>query len=460
MKEPFDFNDLAYLSVPLPDDIAALHHMGRYTEELSRIDEILAITPDIVMKKRLTLAKFIAQGLIADYNTDEPTLVRQIQEKFPAFTSAHLREIMDMGHADYIRRPDGFYFESAARSNILNCCDPYLRRLTEPDYTPPTVNESLRDTLRYMKEHGGRAVRYTVKESVWVEESAVREGTMFRAWLPYPALTPEIKDRKLLSASHKTTICDGPIATAYTEFPYHSGEKYEIELSFVNAVPYFDVTDEGVSPDQPILSEYLCEKLPHIQFTPYLRLLEKEITGGHPNPLVRARRIYEYITHHVCYSYMREYRYIENIPLFAALNHRGDCGVQALLFITLARISGIPAKWQSGNYITPGRVGSHDWALFYVSPYGWMQCDPSAGGDALRQGDMVAHDFYFCHADTNRYISCTDFQCQLSPAKTYMRLDPYDNQSGEAEYVDAVLRGDDLWLRKEVIKAETCPEER
>ncbi len=458
MKEPFDFSDLAYLSIPLPDDIAALHYMGRYAEELTRIDEILAITPDAAMRKRLTLAKFIARGLTEDYNTDEPTLISKIQEKFPAFTSAHLREIMDIGHADYIRRPDGFYFESAARSNILNCCDTYLRRITEPDYIPGVEDEFLHANIRCMQEHGGRAYRYTVREKVWVDDSAVREGAIFRAWLPYPAVTPEITDRKLLSASHETKITDGPIATAYAEFPYHAGEKYEIELAFTNAVKYIEITDEGVAPDQPIMPEYLSEKLPHIQFTPYLRLLEREITGGHPNPLVRARRIYEYITHTVRYSYMREYRYIENIPMFAAINHRGDCGVQALLFITLARISGIPAKWQSGNYITPGHIGSHDWALFYVAPYGWMQCDPSFGGGAYRRGDMVVHDFYFCHADAYRYIACTDFQCQLSPAKTYMRLDPYDNQSGEAEYADAVLRGDDLWLRKEVVSAEDLTE--
>ncbi len=184
MKEPFDFNDLAYLSIPLPDDIAALHHMGRYTEELTRIDEILAITPDNAMKKRLTLARFIAQGLTEDYNTDEPTLISKIQEKFPAFTSVHLREIMDMGHADYIRRPDGFWFESGARSNILNCCDTYLRRITEPDYPGSGPDEFLRANIAYMQDHGGRAYRYTVREKVWVDDSAVRDGAILRAWLP------------------------------------------------------------------------------------------------------------------------------------------------------------------------------------------------------------------------------------------------------------------------------------
>lgn len=454
MTEPFDYRDLAYLAVALPDDIAALHGMGRYKEELERIEALRSMTPDAVMKKRLQLQAFQTRGLLDDYLTDADTLVEQIREAFPAFTVAHLHEIMDMGHADYIRRPDGFYFESGARANILNCCDGYLRRITDPEYREPTEDAFLRENIRHIETHGGRAYRYTVRERVWLDDSAMREGAMLRAWLPYPARTPELTERTLLSASHETTVCDGPIATAYTAFPYRAGEVYDITLSFVNTARYAEITDDGVSAEQPPMPAYLGEKLPHIVFTPYLRMLEREITGGHPNPLVRARRIYTYITHNVRYSYMREYRYMENIPMFAACNRRGDCGVQALLFITLARISGIPAVWQSGNYITPNHIGSHDWALFYIAPYGWLQCDPSFGGGAYRRGDMLVHDFYFCHADAYRYITCTDFQCQLSPAKTYMRFDPYDNQSGEAEYADRILTWGDIGLDKTVISAE------
>ena len=216
----------------------------------------------------------------------------------------------------------------------------------------------------------------------------------------------------------------------------------------------YNIDESWVTDAHPYMPQYLDEQYPHIVFTPYLRMLEKEITGGKGSPLTRARRIYEYITHNVKYSYMREYRYLDNIPMYAALNHRGDCGVQALLFITLCRISGIPARWQSGNYIRPDHIGSHDWAQFYVAPYGWLQCDPSFGGGAYRIGDDLVHDFYFCHADPFRYISCTEFQMQLSPAKKFMRLDPYDNQSGEAEYDDMVLNPDDVCTWKEVVDAE------
>ena len=135
------------------------------------------------------------------------------------------------------------------------------------------------------------------------------------------------------------------------------------------------------------MEEYLKEQYPHIRFSPYLTSLAREIAGEEKDPLEIARRIYDYITTKVQYSYMKEYSLITDIPQYCARNLRGDCGVQALLFITLCRICGIPAKWQSGLYANPAYVGPHDWAMFYVEPYGWLYADPSFGGSAYASGD-------------------------------------------------------------------------
>ncbi|MFU1825049.1 transglutaminase-like domain-containing protein, partial [Enterococcus faecium] len=83
--------------------------------------------------------------------------------------------------------------------------------------------------------------------------------------------------------------------------------------------------------------------LPHIRFTPYLRNLADEIVGDESNPLKKARLIYDFVTTKIHYSFMREYFTISNISEYAATNLKGDCGVQAILFITLCRIAGIPA---------------------------------------------------------------------------------------------------------------------
>ena len=115
--------------------------------------------------------------------------------------------------------------------------------------------------------------------------------------------------------------------------------------------------------------------------------------------------------------------------------------MQALLFITLCRCAGIPARWQSGLCAEPNDVGMHDWAMFYVAPYGWMFADPSYGGGAHRAGNEARRLHYFGNLDPYRMVANCEFRAPFDPPKKHWRHDPYDNQAGEIEYEDRGLRG-------------------
>ena len=78
------------------------------------------------------------------------------------------------------------------------------------------------------------------------------------------------------------------------------------------------------------------------------------------NPLIKARKIYDYVTTVPTYSFMPPYFCVEDLPGFMATRLKGDCGVFSLLFITLCRAAGVPARWQSGLYTTPMEIGCHD----------------------------------------------------------------------------------------------------
>ena len=140
---------------------------------------------------------------------------------------------------------------------------------------------------------------------------------------------------------------------------------------------------------------------------------------------------------------MRQYAAITNIPEYCAYNQKGDCGVQAILFITLCRIIGIPAKWQSGLHVDPYSAGCHDWAEFYVEPYGWLFADPSFGGGALRNNDKERWNFYFGNLDPFRMVANSDFHYDFYPERKFLRHDPYDNQVGEIEYSDRPLKSNE-----------------
>ena len=98
----------------------------------------------------------------------------------------------------------------------------------------------------------------------------------------------------------------------------------------------------------------------------YIRELALELSKGADSPLEKARRFYDYITLHMTYTYMPSYFSLENIAENCARSFTGDCGVFALLFLTLCRFVKIPACWQSGLITEPDFCGAHDWVRFYI----------------------------------------------------------------------------------------------
>lgn len=203
---------------------------------------------------------------------------------------------------------------------------------------------------------------------------------------------------------------------------------------------------------------YLGEQLPHIHFSSYLKGITEEITGGETDPLRKARRIYDYITTHLMYSFVRSYFAIPRLVDYAATGWKGDCGIQALLFITMCRIAGVPARWQSGLYTRPEDPGCHDWAMFYAEPYGWLYADCSFGGSAERMGCEERRRFYFGNLDPFRMPSCCQFQADFIPPSEGLRQDPYDNQTGEAEYPDRMLQREETKTIHQVVEfsVATC----
>lgn len=134
------------------------------------------------------------------------------------------------------------------------------------------------------------------------------------------------------------------------------------------------------------LPEDISENRPHIAFTPYLQQLTERVVDGLEDQLDRARAIYDYLTLHIDYRYQPPYLLLGSIADDCAHSLRGDCGVMALTFITMCRIAGVPARWQSGLYVAPDSVGSHDWAEFYTPQTGWLNADVSFGSSARRMG--------------------------------------------------------------------------
>lgn len=151
---------------------------------------------------------------------------------------------------------------------------------------------------------------------------------------------------------------------------------------------------------------------------------------------------------------MPAYFGLENIAENCARNFTGDCGVFALLFLTMCRCAGIPARWQSGLTAEPDFCGGHDWTIFFVHPYGWLHADPSYGIAAVRAGNEERRKFYFGNIDAYRMVANDTFQASFFIDKDHWRADPYDNQVGEMETADRGLRYHEYERSKEVLLCE------
>ncbi len=454
----FNHDDIKYLALELPDSVKYSKHIGDWFGEICEIDKHLAGELPHALRSRLVIERVIAEHMAKDYRRDLDGLLRGLQERYPALGMSELCEIVRAGHVDYIYR-GGFsklYFQNSAAANIFSCHADYLERLTDPGAEPASeFDRFAKENIEIMRRQGGRAFRFTVEETLAPAPLFEREGERIRVHLPYPApsCSQPANEIKLLSCSHKGVyISDSASCTAYIENLHLAGEVYSVRFSYVNRAVYVEPDPAAILAEQP---RFFTEELyPHIRFTPLISELASEIAGSEKNPLLLARRVYDWVTKNIKYSYMREYLCIDNIPEFAILNRRGDCGVMALTFITLCRRLGIPAVWESGSRVTPTSIGSHDWAKFYVAPYGWLYADLSFGGGALRRGERDIWNYYFGNLDPFRLVANTDFQQPFDPPKEFMRADPYDNQTGEAEYEEYGLGPGETIKKRRVISAE------
>ncbi len=451
--EKFDYSDIKSLAIEMPLEINCYKYAGDFEGEIAAIDRYLSKNslPDELVA-RLNIEKFIAGEMKDNYKTDFYNIFNRLKSEFPNLTEEMLETFIDNGHGDFIVKDGNRLFEDSAYINLKRIKGDYLRKLADPEYYDKSNFELRNENHGIMCEKGHRAFRYTIRE--WIKPTVSEEyaGKLIRVHLPFPAECPEQFEIKLLSSTEDPYISKAEQRTVFFEKPYVPGEEFFVEYSYINKAVYKDITPLIAKEGNP--GFFLEEQYPHVRFTPYIKMIAKELKGNDTNPLLLARRAYEWVTHNVGYSYVRPYVCIENISEFAAINRRGDCGVMSTLFITLCRALGVPAKWQSGLYTTPYEIGCHDWAMFYVEPYGWLYADLSMGESTARCGEKILYNHYFGNLDPFRTVTCNDFQKQFEPPKSFMRCDPYDNQMGEAEFEDAGLFFGDWKSGREVISSE------
>jgi len=428
------------LSCPLPEDIEKLKRAGYFGLALELIDMRLTKSLPAMLRERLILEKTLIAVYQKDYCFTKQEALDKMRGRIEGFTEAEFDLLWKEGFIDWHFVEGEMKFLRSFADNVIKTRPDVAARQIDP--APDHSKEMLDSVIAVMKKRGSAAFRLHITHSLTISPEAYRPGRQISAYIPLPMEAGMVEGFEILSlsgggqASHPL----GPARNAHFAAPSAStGHSFVADYTYLSRARYVTpkAEDALLASEQPDFET--GELLPHIAFTPYLKDLAAEVAGGETNPVALARKCYDYVTTHVMYSYMRDYLAIENIQNFVSTSFKGDCGVQALFFISLCRALGIPARFHSGLFAAPWDIGCHDWAQFYIEPYGWLYADPSFGGAAYRAGAMERWDFYFGNLEPFRMAANCAFQAPFDPPMKYLRYDPYDSQLGEAEYDDGPI---------------------
>ncbi|MDK2973534.1 MAG: hypothetical protein PWP23_3289 [Candidatus Sumerlaeota bacterium] len=441
----------------ITQELTALQEAGRFSEADAMARKLLNESAgDFTTEQRRALEFEVerVRRTRMDYTVTEQELIDLIRERIPDLTDEEFHAWDKEGRFD-VRVIDGQkLYMNSSRANLFYRYPELKKRRTGNSIGTwrKFIWECYEQTRAQHDGTGALTVepeKFELTMTITVDAGAVPAGETIRCWMPYGQQFESQSSVELLSASPAPAWINNPtypMRSLYFEQPSKGAEPTVFQAAFTTALAprYSPVDPEKVTrATRESFAEFdwfTREQPPHIRFTDEFRALEKEIASGETNPYLRARKYYDWMCDNIVYSFAREYSTLDNISDYVRANGYGDCGQLTLMFMTLCRLGGIPARWQSGWIIYPMDKNLHDWCEIYIEPYGWIPVDVNYGiifeqVDEQLTAEQCAElqDYYFGGLDAFRFIVNRDHGYPHYPEKVDFRSDTVDFQRGELE---------------------------
>lgn len=455
-----NINDtLQYQNVGLPDDILRRKLHGDFDGAIRLIDRRLKENNlSEAMRNALTVHREMILRLPEEFPYTRDAAISIVRQHIPDFTEEEFNDLVDDRRIRWIYVNGEMRIFNRFYSSLCKAYPGFAQRAGEvlPGVESAVGGVPLLDhAMAVMKERGSMTNRIRIRASMRIKDEHFTPGMFVRAHLPIPSACEQQQDihiEKVFPESGMIAPEDSLQRTVCWEENMLENHEFTVEYSYLHTACYHDTASMKADTRQPDFCTQ--EEAPHIVFTPFIRRLAAELTNGITDPLEKARAFYDFITLNMNYTFMPSYFALDNIAESCARNYTGDCGVFALLFLTLCRCAGIPARWQSGFAAEPGFCGGHDWVRFYIEPYGWLYADTSYGISAHRNKNEERRQFYFGNLDPYRMVANSAFAVNFTIPKEHWRADPYDNQVGEIETADRGLLYDAFTRDKQILICE------
>lgn len=470
-------------------EATALREQGEFEKASLFLQNYLDQTSPTLSREEQNQLRFeieVMRRIRLDYNLTREKLLSQLEDRLTTFTSEELDRYEREGKLD-VQVIDGrkLYVSSSASNLILAI--PELQARRKKRRAEGTLRRLYDHMLQVESHNSSSPVRlvmphdFEVTCTLTLEPNRVRDGALVRCWIPYVRSFPHHADIQLLSTVPSSGAVaappEAPHRTIYLEQRARQDQPTTFSARYVfrSWARSSDVDPARVVPCPPHspAAAYAREQKPHVDLgDEELKKLNAEIVDDETNPYLIAKRIYDWIGRHTIYQYAREYSTLDNLSRYCAVRRGGDCGQHTMLFIALCRMNAIPARWTTGweMFEAARNNNMHDWAEFYVEPYGWLPADVDMAVNILRHAEEELNttesetlaDWFFGNMDHFRLTSNAEFGAPLFPPKEDFRSETVDFQRGEME-ADGQNLYFDKWnwsIRIEPISAQRARELR
>lgn len=445
----FCFSSILYAQTKMKE-LNSLINRGEFSTAMEKIDSIIA-NADIKVEEEYELKyqKEKLERIKKDFKRTEEYVKKALLKYYPSLNNDMIKMWEDDGSLE-MKIIDGEkrYFNNAV-PNLFRVNNAAKQKKIEvdgiqKDKLKTFLSEHLPQSIEQSISSGSTVSnpkRIKISYTLTVDGGVVPKGEIIRAWLPYPRNGYQRQtDIKLISVNSKDYIISPDSylhQSIYIEKPSEGNKptQFNISLEYTCSSQWFNLSKEKIKPynkSSELYKEFTSERAPHIIFTEKIKNLAANIIGDEKNPYNIVRKIAVWINDNIPWASAREYSTLDNISDYCLANMHGDCGIKSLLFITLARCSGIPAKWQSGWMMHPPIINLHDWTEVYFEGYGWVPVDPDFG--IQNSDDENVKYFYTNGIDSYRLIVNDDISSDFYPAKIFPRSETVDFQRGEVEW--------------------------
>ena len=422
---------------------------GQFTKAASFIREILEDSRlDTTKKAELEYKLDLMNRVRYDFKKDEKQVKTELMKYYPRLTDSMIHSWEDNRQLEFkLIDNEKKYFKNAV-ANFFRINK--LAKALKDSIKGPSVDGVSEFKMRKIPEIFSSGIvqdkkvfdQQTIKldYTVTVDPNTVPEGKIIRCWLPYPRISDRLSSVEFISSWPENAVIAPETQLQRTVYLEQKAVKdssciFKLSIIIHTAAQWFDIKPEDIreyDKNSELYKEYTIERLPQITFSKKVTDLAKNIVGAEKNPYLQVKKLYYWMNDNIPWASALEYSIMPCIPEYVIDNKRGDCGMQSLLLISMARSLGIPAKWQSGWYLLPEEINLHDWTEIYYEGIGWVPVDPSF--KLTNHENIKVKEYYLQGIDSYRFIVNDDFGRDLFPKKKFPRSEPYDFQRGELEW--------------------------